>query len=136
MIRILCLGALLAVISFLGCSSKQKTKIVVMEETLGQAKEHGFDYCAALARAEQGDRKAITQLLRFSNTDAAGSLGHILVVTELLLLVGDEPFAAAADELSAKQKQRVRQIIQDGFLEMELTLSFEGSFPKTQSALR
>lgn len=63
---------------------------------LSAAKEVGFPYVSILAKAENGNTYAITQLINFSvNTDAAASLAHGCVLLDLKRIVGKEKFLAA-----------------------------------------
>lgn len=70
--------------------------IGVWEETLWTAEDAGFDYERKLALAEQGNDDALVELILFCHkTDAAGSLGHAIVLYQLLEKLGDARFAQA-----------------------------------------
>jgi len=92
-----------------------QTKISVAEETLGEARDAGFDCSRVLAQAEQGDRQSIAELLRFSeHVDTASALGHGLVLIQLLNIVADRTFAEAARGESAAVRRRVADLLDAG----------------------
>jgi hypothetical protein len=103
------LGGVLSVAAIAGCDrSAPAATIVVAGETLDTARDAGFDYLGVLGRAENGDRASLAELLRFSDhTDAAASLGHGVVLVELLDVVGDQAFA----ETATREDRRVRDLV-------------------------
>jgi len=79
-----------------GCNNHHPDpSIAVAEETLVQARYANYDYLATLANAEGGNLRSIASLMAFSaKVDAAGGLGHGVVMIELLSIIGDSTFAA------------------------------------------
>lgn len=97
------------------CGCESKGSIEVAEETLGQAPRSNFPYATYLARAERGDPDALGRLLEFSTqVDAAGSIGHGVVMVELLYLRGDQDFASALAGKSTDVKYAVFQCLDAG----------------------
>ncbi len=109
--------ALSAVVSLglFGCSMRSNATIAVPEETQSQADKIGFDYQSVLAHAEQGTENAISDLMEFSaKTDAAGVLGHGVVLVELIGKVGDRRFAEVATKQAGKVKEAVAESLRAG----------------------
>ena len=80
-----------------GCGNESNpgpTQASIWEETLAAAKHENFDYRGAYRRAANRDAQGLAELMKFSTkTDAAASLGHGVVLVELLHIWGDEKFA-------------------------------------------
>lgn len=97
-----------------GCSSRVPS-IKVASETVVQACADGFDYSGYLANAERGDTEAIAALLRFSeHTDAAGGLGHGVVLVELFAMNGDAKMASGIDAQPEPVRSSVLRSLEAG----------------------
>lgn len=138
MTRMMLALSVVVLLGISGCSVKSKPTIIVAEETLSQAEDKGFDYSAVLARAEQGDQKAIAELMRFSlETDAAGALGHGVVLVELVGKVGDRRFADVATKRSGRIKEVVAEMLRGGeaYIQPPLDGPLREVYPETCNAL-
>lgn len=112
----------------------QDAMIIVPEETQSQADKIGFDYQSVLASAEQGKGNAISDLMEFSaKTDAAGGLGHGVVLLELLGKVGDSRFAAVAARQTGETKKIVAESLRVGeaYIQPPLGKPLQDAYPET-----
>ena len=113
-------------------------KIEVAEETLHQAKDQNFKYEFILDKAESGDKEAIAALLRFDKSDAAGALGHGVVLIELADLIGDKTFADVVRVQDFKTRRAVARYLEAGVAyttNPRLQKPIRIGFPLTASAL-
>jgi hypothetical protein len=119
--------------------SRTRAGILVADETLWQATAVDFDYQRTLARAIEGDRLAAQKLMAFSTeTDAAGALGHALVLMELMHRVGDNDFASAARALTDDEKRVAWVLFEDGALELhgeQFAKALPTIYPSTYATL-
>src|SRR5438093_737285 len=96
-------------------SSSQFTEGNVWEETLWQAKDSGIDYLTSANSAWNGDPSALARLLIFGiNVDAAGGLGHGVVLVGVLRQIGDAPFADAIRKRPARERARLNELLKCG----------------------
>lgn len=135
---IACLIAAWTVASISGCAKPApETKIRVSDETIWQARNAAFDYVGYLARAERGDDEAISKLLAFDRTDAAGGLGHGVVLVELTGIVGDAKMAALIRPRSREIKSLIRMhfLAGEAYAHPKLPKPLHELYPKSMQAL-
>lgn len=122
--------------AIISCRAPQK--IDVSKETLDQAKKVGFEYESVLERAQSGEQYALTQLLWFSmDTDAAGSIGHGVVLIELLEQIGDAAFAEVARHHRSRVRLCVATVLEAGmsYTKEPKQAPFDELYPETFLAL-
>jgi len=128
------LTVLMAFFVLPGCSAPGPHPIHASEEVLEQAHEVGFDYRQVLVRAQGGDEAALASLMRFSfETDAAGALGHGVVMLGLLQQLGDDAFAAEARRRSQLVVRRSGEALLAGkaYIYPRMHASLCDTYPKT-----
>ena len=128
------LGLLTIALILVACS---KSRISVWEETSSQARNVEFPYVATLQRAESGDVNSIIALMQF-HADAAGGLGHGIVLIELLDLVGEARFCEAIAQLSPPEKQSLALYLDAGIAyssKPSLEQPLHERFPAVHAAL-
>jgi hypothetical protein len=122
----------------MGCSTV-KPSIVVASETLDQGRKRGFDYQAVLVRAERGDEASLAELMRFGlETDAAGALGHGVVLVELLQRIGDSAFGAVVARRSTCVRECLAESLRAGedYIRPPLACPIREAYPSTWAALQ
>ncbi|HEX7898229.1 MAG TPA: hypothetical protein VF950_10750 [Planctomycetota bacterium] len=105
-------AALLALSALSGCEDP-RIRNLVAEETLSAAKHKGFNYKATLRGALGGDPADVKRLMMFT-ADAAGALGHGVVLIEVCVGFGDVPSASLAADLSAEERLDLRRTLEAG----------------------
>jgi hypothetical protein len=107
-------AALLALSALTGCEDP-RIRDLVAEETLWTAKDRGFNYKASLRGALGGDPEDVKRLMDFSrHVDAAGALGHGVVLIEVCVGFGDVPSASLTANLSPEERFCLRNILAAG----------------------
>jgi hypothetical protein len=87
----------------------------VWDETLNQARDSGIDYFQLAQAALRGDPSALDRLLWFgTKTDAAGALGHGVVLVHILHELGDQRFAAALWKRPNREKRMLGAMLRAG----------------------
>jgi hypothetical protein len=122
-----------------GCERTRNSKACdVAVETLDQAQIHSVDYCALVFRANSGDDGAIQELLRISCiVDAAGAIGHGVVLVDILVSTGDEKFSAILGAQTPDVTGATFRAVEAGFAySRRADLPKPSAFPLTLSRLR
>ncbi len=83
------------------------------EETLQQAKDTGIDYLPLVRSARKGDAKSLNQLFAM-RVDAAGALGHGIVLLHVLQARGDHAFAEAILRRPRGERHLLRELLKCG----------------------
>ena len=120
------LSLLIAVVST--CHARESlSQIARWPDLVAQAKDHGVDYPAAVARAQRGDLQALRIVFRVTPyTDGSGAESHSAVLRLLLEHLGDRRFSAALREERRDLRSRVIQAI-----DFDFGRSWQKSFPLT-----
>lgn len=93
-------------------SKQTVNSISVAEETLAAARDESFDYLGHLRNAQMNGRDSLRELLIFSEkTDAAGSIGHRLVIKELEKQIGRNEIITAIQNLNKEQQAKLEWFI-------------------------
>ena len=109
------IASVIALLAFIRGHGRSDAAKAVAEETLWQAQYSGFPYLDTLQQAESGNVEALTAMMRFSTrADAAGALGHGMVLVGLLDRVGEEAFCAAIGGLTSPERDVLRHSLEGG----------------------
>jgi hypothetical protein len=111
-----------------GCvAGESLSQIARWPETVAQAKDRGIDYPTVVARADRGDRDALSTIFRLTpHTDASGAESHCTVLRFLMEHLGDRRFSRAL----RRERGDIRTVVTKA-IDFDFGRSWRKSFPRT-----
>jgi len=108
-------------------AAESLSEVARWPELVAQAKDHGIDYPAVVARADSGDQDALCTIFRLTpQTDASGAESHCTVLRLLMEHLGDRRFSRALRRESSDIRTDVTKAI-----DFDFGHSWRKSFPRT-----